>query len=242
MLFPNRSEAGRRLAAELTRRLPRIRDEDPLVLAIPRGGVPVGYEVARAIEAPLDLFIARKLGAPGHEELGIGAVAPGGTRFLDTEAIRALNVSETYIEEVTRKELAELERRLRAFRGDRPPPRIEGRSVVLVDDGLATGVTALASLAALRLGHPRRLLFAAPVCSIEGAQAVAREADDVVCVAMPERFYGVGAWYDDFTQTSDEEVVELLTLRGQESGVSDQGMAGRREGETASPETFPGAL
>ena len=226
MLFQDRVEAGRRLATELTARLPTIRDEDPIVLAIPRGGVPIGYEVARAIDAPLDLFIARKLGAPGHEELGIGAVAPGGTRFLDADAIRALGVSEGYIEEVTRKELAELERRLRCFRGDRPPPAIGGRSVVLVDDGLATGVTALASLAALRLQHPRRLVFAAPVCSIEGATAVSRQADDVVCVAMPERFFGVGAWYRDFTQTSDEEVVQLLDIRSQELGVRGQGVSG----------------
>ena len=225
MLFRDRVEAGRRLASELVQRLPHLRDEDPIVLAIPRGGVPVGYEVARAIEAPLDLFIARKLGAPGHEELGIGAVAPGGTRFLDADAIRMLDVTDAYIEEVTRKELAELERRLRRFRGDRPPPRIEDRSVILVDDGLATGVTALASLTALRLQHPRRLVFGAPVCSAEGAQAVARQADDVICVAVPDRFFGVGAWYHDFTQTTDEEVMELL-VRGQESGVRDQRVSG----------------
>ena len=227
MLFPDRVEAGRRLASELVRRLPELRDEDPIVLAIPRGGVPVGYEVARALDAPLDLFIARKLGAPGHEELGIGAVAPGGTRFLDADAIRMLDVSDAYIEAVTRKELGELERRLRRFRGDRPAPRLEGRAVILVDDGLATGVTALASLAALRLQHPRRLVFAAPVCSVEGTQAVAREADAVVCVATPERFFGVGAWYADFTQTTDEEVV-LLLARSQESGVRGQGVSGSR--------------
>jgi putative phosphoribosyl transferase len=213
MLFADRHEAGRRLGAELVRRLPQLHDGDPLVLAIPRGGVPVGYEVARHLDAALDLFIARKLGAPGHEELGIGAVAPGGTRFLDTDAIRALGVTEEYIEEITRKELAELERRLRRFRGDRPPPRIAGRPVILVDDGLATGVTALASLAAIRLDQPRRLVFAAPVCSVEGAETVARQADDVVCVATPDRFFGVGAWYHDFTQTSDDEVVELLRRR-----------------------------
>jgi predicted phosphoribosyltransferase len=226
MLFFDRTDAGRRLGSDLARRLSRIRDEDPLVLAIPRGGVPVGYEVARVIDAPLDLFIARKLGAPGHEELGIGAVAPGGTRFLDAETIRMLGVSDAYIEEVTRKETTELERRLRRFRGDRPPPRIEGRAVVLVDDGLATGVTALASLTALRLQRPRRLVFAAPVCSLEGMQAVTRQADDVVCVATPDRFFGVGAWYQDFTQTTDEEVVQLLARRGQESGVRDQGVPG----------------
>ena len=227
MLFRDRVVAGQRLASELVRRLSQIRDEDPLVLAIPRGGVPVGYEVARAIDAPLDLFIARNLGAPGHEELGIGAVAPGGTRFLDADAIRMLDVSDEYIEEVTRKELAELERRLRRFRGDRPPARIEGRSVVLVDDGLATGVTALASLTALRLQRPHRLVFAAPVCSVEGAQAVARQANDVVCVATPDRFFGVGAWYDDFTQTTDEGVVELLRS-SEELGVRGKGGSGGR--------------
>jgi putative phosphoribosyl transferase len=220
MLFADRHEAGRRLGAELMRRLPQLHDGDPLVLAIPRGGVPVGYEVARHLDAALDLFIARKLGAPGHEELGIGAVAPGGTRFLDTDAIRALGVTEEYIEEVTRKELAELERRLRRFRGDRPPPRIAGRPVVLVDDGLATGVTALASLAAIRLEQPRRLVFAAPVCSVEGAETVARQADDVVCVATPDRFFGVGAWYHDFTQTSDDEVMDLLRQREAEWNTS----------------------
>jgi putative phosphoribosyl transferase len=213
MLFSDRREAGKRLATELVGRWPALRDEDPLVLAIPRGGVPIGYEVARQLDAPLDLFIARKLGAPGHEELGIGAVAPGGTRVLDHDAIRALDISDDYIEAITRKETEELERRLRRFRGDRPPLRVEGRGVVLVDDGLATGVTALASLTALRSQQPRRLLFAAPVCSPEGALAVTRQADDVVCVATPDRFVGVGAWYYDFTQTSDEEVVALLALR-----------------------------
>lgn len=216
MLFANRREAGARLAHELSRRWARVRDEDPIVLAIPRGGAPVGYEVARAIDAPFDLFIARKLGAPGHEELGIGAVAPGGTRILDDDAIRALNVPDEYIEDVTRRETAELERRLQTFRGDRPPLRVEGRAVVLVDDGLATGVTALASLTALRAQHPRHLLFAAPVCSREGALAVTRQADDVICVATPDRFVGVGAWYRDFTQTSDEEVVALLDQRAAE--------------------------
>jgi predicted phosphoribosyltransferase len=213
VLFDDRREAGRRLANELVSRHPRLRDGDPLVLAIPRGGVPVAYAVAVAIDAPLDLFVARKLGAPGHEELGIGAVAPGGTRVLDHETIRALGVSEAYLDEVTKRELAELDRRMRCFRGERAPARVTGRTIVLVDDGLATGVTALASLAALRAQQPRQLIFAAPVCSREGADAVAREADDVVCVATPDRFVGVGAWYNDFTQTSDDEVIASLTRR-----------------------------
>jgi putative phosphoribosyl transferase len=236
MLFVDRHEAGRRLGAELVRRLPQLRDGDPLVLAIPRGGVPVGYEVARHLDAALDLFIARKLGAPGHEELGIGAVAPGGTRFLDTDAIRALGVTDEYIEEVTRKELAELERRLRRFRGDRPPPRIAGRPVVLVDDGLATGVTALASLAAIRAERPSRLVFAAPVCSIEGAETVSRQADDVVCVATPARFFGVGAWYHDFTQTSDDEVTALLRQREAEWNTTHSAVSATPRAATTDPD------
>ena len=210
MIFHDRRAAGRRLAQELLARLPQLREEDPLVLAIPRGGVPVGYEIAVALRAPLDVFIARKLGAPGQEELGIGAVAPGGTRVLDLATIRMLRVPDDYIEKVTAREVAELERRMRAFRGDRPPPRITGRAVVLVDDGIATGVTARAALAALRLEQPRRLVFAAPVCSHEASGLLAGEADAVVCVAVPYRFFGVGAWYEDFTQTTDEEVIAFL--------------------------------
>ena len=210
MIFRNRRAAGQRLAQELLARLPHLRDEDPIVLAIPRGGVPVGYEIAVALRAPLDVFIARKLGAPGQEELGIGAVAPGGTRVLDTATIRMLRVSDEYIEKVTARELAELDRRMRAFRGNRPPPRITGRAVILVDDGLATGVTARAALAALRLERPLRLVFAAPVCSSEASGLLAGDADAVVCVAVPYRFFGVGAWYEDFTQTTDEEVVAFL--------------------------------
>lgn len=212
MLFRDRVDAGQRLARELLAQLPHLPEENPIVLAIPRGGVPVGYEVALALDAPLDVFIARKLGAPGHEELGIGAVAPGGTRVLDTMAIRALHVPDDYIERVTERELEELERRMRRFRQGRPAPNIAGRAVVLVDDGLATGVTARAALAALEREHPKRLVFAAPVCSPEACDLLRRHADATVCLAVPQRFYGVGAWYDDFSQTSDEEVLELLAL------------------------------
>ena len=210
MIFRDRVDAGQQLAHALLDRFPWLPREDPIVLAIPRGGVVVGHEVARALGAPLDVFIARKLGAPGHEELGIGAVAPGGSRVLDTTTIRMLGVPDEYIEDVTRRELAELDRRLAAFRGDRPPPRLTNRAVVLVDDGLATGVTARAALHAIRQLHPSKLIFAAPVCSPEGSDLVAQEADDVLCVATPARFYGVGAWYADFRQTSDDEVRELL--------------------------------
>jgi predicted phosphoribosyltransferase len=220
MLFQDRVEAGQRLAREIVAELPHVRDEHPIVLAIPRGGVPVGYEVALALDAPLDVFIARKLGAPGHEELGIGAVAPGGTRVLDTLAIRALHVPDDYIDRVTQRELAELNRRLERFRRGRALPPLAGRAVVLVDDGLATGVTARAAMAALRRERPKRLVFAAPVCSPEACDLLRSEADATICLAVPERFYGVGAWYDDFTQTSDEEVLELLSLaRSRDSGL-----------------------
>lgn len=210
MIFRDRVDAGQHLARALLERFPWLPREDPIVLAIPRGGVVVGHEVARALGAPLDVFIARKLGAPGHEELGIGAVAPGGARVLDAATIRMLGVPDEYIEEVTQREREELERRLRVFRGDRPPPRLAGRAVVLVDDGLATGVTARAALHALREESPARLIFAAPVCSPEGRDLIAQEGTHVLCVATPERFYGVGAWYADFRQTDDEEVRELL--------------------------------
>jgi len=214
VIFANRRAAGQELARELLARFPQMATENPLVLAIPRGGVPVGYEIATAIGARLDVFVARKLGAPGQEELGIGAVAPGGTRVLDHATITMLGVTDEYIERVTRDELQELERRMRRFRGDRPPPCVVGHAVVLVDDGLATGVTARASVAALRGVGAARLIFAAPVCSPEGSALVASEGAAVVCVASPARFYGVGAWYEDFTQTTDEEVEELLARAG----------------------------
>ncbi|HEX6966661.1 MAG TPA: phosphoribosyltransferase [Gemmatimonadaceae bacterium] len=237
MLFRDRVDAGQRLARELLAEFPHLKQEQPIVLAIPRGGVPVGYEIALALDAPLDVFIARKLGAPGHEELGIGAVAPGGTRVLDTMAIRALHIPDDYIERVTERELAELDRRMQRFRHGRPAPDVKGRAVVLVDDGLATGVTARAALAALEREHPKRLIFASPVCSPEATELLGNDADAIVCLAVPQRFYGVGAWYDDFTQTSDEEVLELLALaesrgsglgtRGSGFGAGDSGLGTR---------------
>ncbi|MDQ6888496.1 MAG: phosphoribosyltransferase [Gemmatimonadota bacterium] len=210
MMYRDRTDAGRQLGARLLGELPWSRDEPPVVLAIPRGGVVVGFEVARLLGASLDVFVARKLGAPGHEELGIGAIAPGGTRVLDEELVRMLGVTPDYIADVSARELDELERRLHRFRGDRPPLALEGRDVVLVDDGLATGVTARVSLLALRHNRPRRLIYAAPVCSPEGAQLLSSECDAVVCLAAPQRFRGVGEWYACFDQTEDEEVVQLL--------------------------------
>jgi len=210
MLFADRADAGRQLAETLLARMPTLRQEQPLVLGIPRGGVIIGREVARALGAPLDVIVARKLGAPGHEELGIGAVAPDGTRVLDGEIVAALGVSDAYIEKITRLERAELDRRMRRFRGERPLPDLAGRAVVLADDGLATGVTARAALASVRRAHPAALVFAAPVCSEDGCRALTADGYTVVCVATPAEFRGVGEWYADFEQVSDDTVVAVL--------------------------------
>lgn len=210
MIFRDRTHAGELLARTLVERIPDLPGEHPIVLAIPRGGVPVGAEIAAALHAPLDVFVARKLGAPMQEELGIGAVAPDGTRVLDAELIAYLGVSGAYIEDVTRRELAELGRRMMLYRGDVPWPNLAGRAVILVDDGLATGVTARAALAALRRESPARLIFAAPVCSLEGVRRIEAEGTTVVCTATPPAFRGVGEWYDRFDQTTDDEVIALL--------------------------------
>jgi putative phosphoribosyl transferase len=211
VLFRNRAEAGKLLARELLDTVPELRDEPTTVLAIPRGGVPVAAPIAQALNAPLDVFIARKLGAPGQEELGIGAVAADGTRVLDEALVRLLHVSDAYIDRITGREMEEAQRRLALFRGTRPPAVVRGRSVILVDDGLATGGTARAALTVLRAEQPSRLIFAAPVASLEGAEAV-EALGGVITVfsAIPKHFQGVGEWYEEFDQTSDEEVLALL--------------------------------
>jgi len=207
MLFRDRSDAGRQLADELGRYAGR---DDVVVLALPRGGVPVGYEVARTLGAPLDVFLVRKLGVPGREEYAMGAIASGGVRVLNEEAVHGLHIPEDVIEEVARREHRELARREREYREDRPPPDVRGKVVILVDDGLATGSTMRAAVAALRRGDPGRIVVAVPVGSSETCADLGTEADEVVCVREPEPFYSVGAWYDDFGQTSDEEVRVLL--------------------------------
>ncbi|HYO51059.1 MAG TPA: phosphoribosyltransferase family protein [Chloroflexia bacterium] len=206
-VFDDRRDAGRRLAA----RLGDYRGQDVLVLALPRGGVPVGYEVARHLNAPLDVFIARKLGAPNQPELGIGAVAPGGVLVLDMETIQHLGRPDDVIARVATRELDEMERRLRRFRGEREMPAVEGRTVILVDDGLATGVTASAAIRSLRQMSPARLVLAVPVCAPQTAQALRTQVDDLVYVEMPHNFGAVGLWYRNFDQTTDEEVVDLLS-------------------------------
>jgi len=206
MRFSDRRDAGRQLAEQLG----AFTFRDPIVLALPRGGVPVAFEVARALNAPLDVFVARKLGMPGHRELGIGAVAEGGARVIDHHTVHALGVSADELIAVTRDEQIELERRVAYYRGDRTLPPLQERDVILIDDGLATGVTAEAALRSLRAREPRQLILAVPVCPPQTQARLVPAADAVVCVHAPPSFHAVGLWYDDFTQTTDEEVRQLL--------------------------------
>lgn len=205
--FRDRTDAGQVLA----KRLMRYKDRaDTLVLALPRGGVPVGYEVARAINVPLDVFTVRKLGLPGQEELAIGAIAPGGVRVLNPAIIREAGVRRETIEAITAAEQQRLERREHTYRDDRPPPPIEDHHVILVDDGLATGSTMLAAIRAVKARKPSSITVAVPVASPAACDEFRGEVDDIVCVETPEPFYAVGAWYDDFSQTTDAEVRALL--------------------------------
>jgi predicted phosphoribosyltransferase len=209
--FRNRTDAGRQLAEKLAAYANR---PGVLVLALPRGGVPVGFEVARELGAPRDVFLVRKLGVPGYEELAMGAVATGGVRVLNDEIVRGLGISEHEIDAAAARELQELARRERLYRGDRPPPDIAGRTVILVDDGLATGATMRAAIAAVRQRQPARIVVAVPTASPDTCEALKAEADDVVCAMTPEPFLAVGHWYEDFTQTTDDEVRELLARGG----------------------------
>jgi predicted phosphoribosyltransferase len=207
MLFRDRSEAGQILAARLTAYADR---PDVLVLALPRGGVPVGYEVARALHAPLDVFMVRKLGLPGREELAIGAIASGGVRIVNEELVRALEIPDAVIDEIAAHEQQELERRERRYRDERPLRDVRGHTVILVDDGLATGSTMRAAVAALRQKKPARIVVAVPVGAADTCAELQQEADEAVCARTPEPFHAVGLWYRDFTQTTDDEVHELL--------------------------------
>lgn len=205
MVYLDRYDAGRRLA----RRLERFRADRPLVLGLPRGGVVVGYEVAAALEVPLDVLVVRKVGAPGAEEFAIGAVAAGVT-LLNEPVIAELGISRGYVTAAVERERAELARRERLYRGDRPAFDPIGRTVILVDDGLATGATARAAVEVLRRRGPSRLVLAVPVCSAEARAALATVADEVVCLQCPEQFQAVGQWYADFTATTDAEVIACL--------------------------------
>jgi putative phosphoribosyl transferase len=213
MLFRNRTHAGQVLAGMLKEYSNR---DDILVLALPRGGVPVAFEIASALHAPLDVFLVRKLGVPGQEELAMGAIATGGVRVLNHEVVKYLGVPDHVIDSATQAEQRELDRREQAYRGNRRPPQVHGRIVILVDDGLATGSTMRAAVTALRQQKPARLIVAVPVAAASTCQEFQEQVDLIICATTPEPFYGVGQWYEDFSQTTDEEVRNLLERAAQE--------------------------
>ena len=207
MIYRDRIDAGKQLAARLADYADR---DDVLVLALPRGGVPVAYEVAKAVRAPLDIFLVRKLGVPGHEELAMGAIATGGVRVLNDDVVDYLRIPGEVIDAVAADELRELERRERAYRGDRPEPDVRGKTIILVDDGLATGSTMRAAASALRQQNPARIVVAVPVSAPQTCNEYRMGVDEIICASTPEPFMGVGQWYLDFSQTTDEEVRKLL--------------------------------
>lgn len=205
--FKDRRDAGKKLAQKLAA---YAGQQNGLILALPRGGVPVAYEVALALAIPLDIFIVRKLGVPGREELAFGAIASGGIRVLNGDVVRMLSIPDEIINFVAKRELQELRRRETLYRGNRPFPEVRDRTVILIDDGLATGASMRAAVAGLRTQHPARIVIAVPTASPEACEAFRLEVDEVVCAITPELFYGVGRWYEDFSQVMDEEVRVLL--------------------------------
>ncbi|HEV3153130.1 MAG TPA: phosphoribosyltransferase [Candidatus Baltobacteraceae bacterium] len=206
MLFADRADAGKQLAVKLR----HYAGPDTRVLALPRGGVPVGYEVARALGAPLDVFVVRKIGAPGREELALGAIASGGVRVLNEETIATLGVDAATVDRIAATEQEELERRESAYRGGSNAHDVAGRTVILVDDGLATGASMYAAILALRARSPKTIVVAVPVAPSDTCEALLPEVDDLVCLSTPRPFRGVGAWYLDFRQTTDDEVRSYL--------------------------------
>ena len=207
MIYVDRIDAGKQLAARLK---PYANRDDVLVLALPRGGVPVAYEVAKALNVPLDIFLVRKLGLPGHEELAMGAIATGGVRVINPDVVDYLHIPARDVDEVVDAELRELERRERLYRDTRPVPDVSGKTVILIDDGLATGSTMRAAALALRQQHPARIIVAVPVSAAQTCDEYRMGVDEIICAQTPEPFMGVGMWYRDFPQTTDGEVREIL--------------------------------
>jgi len=207
MIYRDRTEAGKELATRLSAYKDR---NDVLVLALPRGGVPVAFQVAQALAAPLDVFLVRKLGVPGHEELAMGAIATGDVRVLNEDVVEYLKIPDSVIDSITATELTELKRRELAYRGTRPEPEVKGKTVILIDDGLATGSTIRAAARALRQQQPARIVVAVPVSAPQTCDEYQMGVDEIICAATPDPFWGVGLWYGDFSQTTDEEVHELL--------------------------------
>lgn len=245
MIFANRTDAGRRVAAKLAGYAGRT---DVLVLGIPRGGVPVAFEVARALDAPLDVFLSRKLGAPAQEELAFGALASGGIRVLDEDLIRELNISAAEIDEIAQRVKAELDRRERVYRRGRPALDLTGKTVVVVDDGIATGSSMLAAIKTLRHMRPARLVLAVPVAPASTCRRLREAVDELVCVHAPEHFYAIGQFYEDFSQVADEEVIDLLRRAASErteaqSNAGPPGPGGKARNDRivdeASRESFP---
>ncbi len=218
MIFRDRRDAGQRLAAKLGAYAHR---PDTLVLGLPRGGVPVAYEVAVALDAPLDIMIVRKLGVPYERELAMGAIASGGVRVLNNDVIAELHISSDVVEAITGEERRELERRERAYRGERPEPVIQGRTVILVDDGIATGATIRAAVTALRQQQPARIIIAAPVAAAVTCAELRPLVDELVCLVTPVELYGIGYWYDHFAQLSDDEMRAYLTSAWQADSAPD---------------------
>lgn len=212
VVFRDRRSAGLQLANELRRQV----YSQPIVLALPRGGVPVAYEVARALDAPLDVWIVRKVGVPWHPELGVGAVAEGGYLYLSKDMSSSLGLSEEDLRGTIRKERAEVERRVKAFRGDHPAPKLSGCTVFLIDDGIATGGTMRAAIRSIRAEKPKRIVLAVPVAPPDTIEELAPEVDEVVCLITPASMSAIGFWYEDFRQVSSEDVVELLERRRRE--------------------------
>jgi len=219
-IFQDRTDAGRQLAEELLSYAGR---DDVIVLALPRGGVPVAFEVAQRLGVPLDVFVVRKLGVPGHEELAMGAIASGGIRVLNEDVLYVLPDAQSIVEMVTAIEREELKRRERDYRGDRPAPEVRGRTVILVDDGLATGATMRAAAAALRQQGAAKIIVAVPVGAPSSCHEIRSAADEVVCLQTPGSFMGVGQYYEDFSQTTDEEVRELLAAASTSKGPEADG-------------------
>jgi putative phosphoribosyl transferase len=205
--FNDRVDAGRKLAKRLTEYANR---PDVLLLALPRGGVPVAFEVAKELNVNMDVFIVRKLGVPGNEELAMGAIASDNIRVLNEDVIGAFQIPPKLIDEIADNEFRELERRERLYRGNRPKPKISGSTIILIDDGLATGATMRAAVMAVKTKNPAKIVIAVPTAAPDTCSAFGNEVDEIICVATPEPFYGVGAWYEDFSQTTDKEVCELL--------------------------------
>ena len=208
MVYKDRQDAGRKLAESLTKYI----DEEPVIIALPRGGVVIGYEVAKKLHAPLDIIVARKIGAPFQPELGVGAIAQNGIRIINSETIRLLGVTEPQIEQIIKWETSEMDRRISLYRKGLPSLNLHGKTVIVVDDGLATGISTRAAVRSVKQMHPKKIILAVPVCPHDSAEKFRQEVDDFFCLNEPADFYAVGSHYADFKQVTDEEVIDIMQM------------------------------